>query len=83
MDTLPLKHTKWSDRLAFDVALMLEGSGESLDEVIERHAIKAEDIITYNKDQVFLKVWGHHIVVRFVRFDVRFVVRFGFWACCF
>ena len=36
MDTLPLKHTKWSDRLAFDVALMLEGSGESLDEVIER-----------------------------------------------
>ena len=55
MDTLPLKHTKWSDRLAFDIALMLEGSGESLDEVIERHKIKAEDIITYNKDQVFLK----------------------------
>ena len=50
-----MKHTKWSDRLAFDVALMLEGSGESLDEVIERHKIKAEDIITYNKDQVFLK----------------------------
>mgnify|MGYP001254484655 CR=1 FL=1 len=23
MDNLPLKHTKWSDRLAFDVALML------------------------------------------------------------
>ena len=55
MDTLPLKHTKWSDRLAFDVALMLEGSGEALDEVIERHAIKAEDIIKFKKDQVFLK----------------------------
>ena len=40
MDTLPLKHTKWSDRLAFDVALMLEGSGESLDEVIEGNVNK-------------------------------------------
>ena len=52
MDTLPLKHTKWSDRLAFDIALMLEGSGESLDEVIERHTIKvkaraqAEELLT-------------------------------------
>lgn len=55
MDTLPIKHTKWSDRLAFDVALMLEGSGESLDEVKDRHGILAEDIIKFNKDQVFLK----------------------------
>ena len=55
MDTLPLKHTKWSDRLAFDVALMLEGSGESMDEVKDRHKIQAEDLITFNKDQVFLK----------------------------
>jgi hypothetical protein len=55
MDTLPLKHTKWSDRLAFDVALMLEGSGESLDEVRTRHNISADDIIIFNKDKVFLK----------------------------
>jgi len=55
MDTLPLKHTKWSDRLAFDVALMLEGSGESLPEVQERHGISADDLITFNKDKVFLK----------------------------
>ena len=55
MDTLPLKHTKWSDRLAFDVALMLEGSWESMDEVKDRHKIQAEDLITFNKVQVFLK----------------------------
>lgn len=55
MDTFPLKHTKWSDRLAFDIALMLEGSGESIDEVRTRHNISASEIIDFNKDKVFLK----------------------------
>ena len=55
MDTFPLKHTKWSDRLAFDIALMLEGSGESMDEVRTRHSISASEIIDFNKDKVFLK----------------------------
>jgi len=55
MDTLPLKHTKWSDRLAFDVALLLEHSGETLDEVIQRHNISADDVIKFNLDPVFLK----------------------------
>lgn len=60
MDTLPLQLTKWSDRLAFDVALMLEGSGESLQEVIARHKIAATDILEYNKDPVFLKKVEHY-----------------------
>lgn len=55
MDTLPLNHTKWSDRLAFDVALMLENSGESMNEVMARHHITASDILTFNRDPVFLK----------------------------
>jgi len=55
MDTLPLKHTKWSNRLAFDVALMLEGSGETLDEVKNRHNVTPDDILIFNKDPVFLK----------------------------
>lgn len=55
MDTLPLKHTKWSDRLAFDMALMLEGSGETLDEVKDRHSVTASDLLIFNKDKVFLK----------------------------
>ena len=60
MDTLPLNLTKWSDRLAFDVALMLEGSGETLQEVIARHKIAAADILEYNKDPVFLKKVEHY-----------------------
>ena len=55
MDTLPLKHTKWSDRLAFDIALLLEGSGETLDELRARHSITVEDIALFNKDKVYLK----------------------------
>lgn len=55
MDTLPLNYTKWSDRLALDVALTLEGSGETLQEVMARHNITALDIIEFNKDPLFLK----------------------------
>ena len=55
MDSLPLKHTKWSDRLAFDIALMLEASGETTEEVFARHRISADDMLRYNKDPIFLK----------------------------
>lgn len=60
MDTLPLHHTKWSDRLAFDIALTLEGSGETLQEVMTRHKISANDIIFFNADPVFLKKVEHY-----------------------
>lgn len=65
MDNLPLNHTKWNDRLAFDVALTLEGSGETLQEVITRHNISANDILMFNTDRVFLKkVEGYRTEVR-------------------
>jgi hypothetical protein len=60
MDNLPLYHTKWSDRLAFDVALTLEGSGETLQEVMARHKITANDILFFNSDRVFLKKVEHY-----------------------
>lgn len=65
MDNLPLNHTKWNDRLAFDVALTLEGSGDTLQEVITRHSISANDILAFNADPVFLKkVEGYRTEVR-------------------
>jgi hypothetical protein len=65
MDNLPLNHTKWNDRLAFDVALTLEGSGETLQEVVTRHNISVNDILTFNADPVFLKkVEGYRNDVR-------------------
>jgi hypothetical protein len=65
MDNLPLNHTKWNDRLAFDVALTLEGSGDTLQEVITRHGIAANDILAFNADPVFLKkVEGYRDEIR-------------------
>lgn len=65
MDNLPLHHTKWNDRLAFDVALTLEGSGETLQEVMARHNITANDILVFNADPVFLKkVEGYRNEIR-------------------
>jgi len=55
MDSLPLHLTKWTDRLAFDVALCLEGSGETLDEIKDRHRIDANTLLVFNRDKVFLK----------------------------
>lgn len=47
--------TKWSDRFAFDLALLLEGSGEKLDELLDRHELDANDLLKFKKDASFLK----------------------------
>ena len=45
--------TPWSDRLTLDIALMLEGSGETMQEVITRHGLQSSDILSFSKDPVF------------------------------
>lgn len=60
MDHLPLNHTKWNDRLAFDVALTLEGSGETLQEIMGRHNITANEILVFKQDPIFLKKVEHY-----------------------
>lgn len=52
-------YTKWSDRLAFDIALRLEGSGEEVDEILDRHRLLATDLLAFNKDPIFLKKVEH------------------------
>jgi len=59
MDNLPLKYHPWSDRLAMDIALALEGSGESMPDIMLRHAITQSELITYNQDSMFLKKVEH------------------------
>lgn len=60
MDNLPLHHTKWNDRLAFDVALLLEGSGETMQEIIARHNIDAVQMANFSGDPVYLKKVEHY-----------------------
>jgi hypothetical protein len=65
MDNLPLKYHPWSDRLAMDIALTLEGSGETLPEVMLRHKITVDDLGRFNSDPIFLQKVG------FLREEVR------------
>ena len=60
MQTLAINHTAWSDRLAFDVALTLEGSGEPMNEIIGRHQIDASQMLRFRADPVFLKRVAHY-----------------------
>jgi hypothetical protein len=55
MDKLPINYHPWSDRLAMDIALLLEGSGETMVEVLRRHTITPQQLTIFNKDSVFLR----------------------------
>jgi hypothetical protein len=55
MSLAPHEPTRWTDRLAFDVALRLEGSGEDVNEIMERHHLEAHSLLVFNKDPVFLR----------------------------
>lgn len=41
--------------MVFDMALMLEGSGETLQEIIARHKLSTSDILIFKQDPVFLR----------------------------
>lgn len=60
MDNSPLRPTKWSDRLAFDVALTLEGSGEAMNEIMQRHRLSVTEMLEFNADPLFLKKVDHY-----------------------
>jgi hypothetical protein len=51
-------HTKWTDRFVFDLALLMEGSGEKLDELLDRHEYDANDLLTFKGDAIFLQKLG-------------------------
>ena len=50
-----MDNSKWSDKLAFDIALRLEGSGDDLNDLLDKHRITVADLLSLNKDGVFLR----------------------------
>lgn len=50
-----MDNSKWSDKLAFDIALRLEGSGDELNDLLDKHRITTVDLLALNGDSVFLK----------------------------
>jgi len=51
----PTKLTQWSDRLAFDIALVREGSGEPIKAVLATHGLTKKDMLAFSSDPVFEK----------------------------
>lgn len=47
--------TGWTDRLAFDIALTMEGSGFDVQEVLTTHDILPEDLAVFSQDPVFAR----------------------------
>ena len=56
----PVEYTKWNDRLCFDIALRLEGSGEDIPEILQRHNLSSADLVEISKDPVFDKKVKHY-----------------------
>ncbi len=47
--------TKWTDRLALDIALRLEGSETTVEEILQDHDITEAALLRFNTDKHFLK----------------------------
>jgi hypothetical protein len=74
MDKLSVRPTKWPDRLALDVALTLEGSGETMAEVMARYEINAETMLLIGADPVFkrkVKDYRTDIIDKGLTFKVK------------
>ena len=48
--------TRWTNRLAFDVAFMLEGGGDGIDGIMEYHNVSRGDLVLYSRDEVFSRL---------------------------
>lgn len=55
MQLQPHEPTRWTERLAFDVALRLEGSGEEVAEILTRHELDVQTFQIISKDPLFLR----------------------------
>ena len=52
--------TKWQDRMAFDMALTLEGSGESIQEIQARYELDDIQLTLISKDKLFQQQVQHY-----------------------
>ena len=65
IQTAPHQPQKWDERLPFDVALAMENSGQSLNDVALEYKITPQQLLEFCKDSVFSKK------VTFYRDDIR------------
>jgi hypothetical protein len=66
--------SQWNDRLCFDIALQIEGSGESVEEVIRRHGVSHDDFLRFARDNTFkrkVKEYRDEIVDKGLTFRMK------------
>lgn len=47
--------TRWSNKFCMDMALLLENSGDTLSDVLDRHGYDANDMLIFRQDPTFLR----------------------------
>jgi hypothetical protein len=52
-NVVPFGRMEWNDRMALDLALILEGSGDTVDDLFEHYNIEADDLRRFSRDKVF------------------------------
>jgi hypothetical protein len=52
-NVVPLSRTEWSDRMALDLALILEGSGDQVSDLLNHYRITGDDLKRFSADKIF------------------------------
>lgn len=55
-----MKTTSWSNRLAFEIALRLEGSGEDVNDILTRNGHDPSQMLVFTSDPTFLRTVQHY-----------------------
>lgn len=50
----------WSDAFALDIALKLEGSADSMNDIMATHGVSSTDMLRLNTDKQFIQRVGHY-----------------------
>jgi len=56
---IPLYRTDWNDRIALDLALTLEGSGDTVHELLDHYNLDRDDLRRFTADSVFNQRVSH------------------------
>jgi hypothetical protein len=51
---------RWTDQFAFDTALILEGGGDSLDDLKAKYDVTSDDLLRFKSDSQFRKRVGEY-----------------------
>jgi hypothetical protein len=52
-NVVPFGNLQWNDRMALDLALVLEGSGDTIDEILTHYQMRRADLRRFTTDKVF------------------------------